>query len=40
VLDNGYRRHGDLMVSIAHAMGDPITYFGDSSSGLLPGLLS
>jgi len=40
VLDNGYRRHADLMIAIAHAMGDPITYFGDSSGGPLPGLLA
>ena len=36
----GYRRHADLLVAIAHAMGDPIAGFGDTSSGPLPGLLA
>jgi hypothetical protein len=40
VLNVGYRRHGDLLIAIAHAMGDPIGYFGDASSGPLPGLLA
>lgn len=39
-LDLGYRRHGDLYVAIANAMGDAITSFGDASSGPLPGLLA
>jgi hypothetical protein len=39
-VDVGYRRHGDLLVSIARAMGDAIDYFGDASSGPLPGLLA
>jgi hypothetical protein len=36
----GYRRHGDLLVAIANAMGDNIASFGDASSGPLPGLLA
>ena len=40
VLDVGYRRHGDLYVAIANAMGDGLTAFGDASSGPLPGLLA
>lgn len=36
----GYRRHGDLLVAIANAMGDGIGNFGDASSGPLPGLLA
>jgi hypothetical protein len=36
----GYRRHGDLLVAIANAMGDGLTSFGDASSGPLPGLLA
>jgi hypothetical protein len=40
LLDVGYRRHGDLFVAIANAMGDPLTGFGDASSGALPGLLA
>ena len=39
-LDVGYRRHGDLFVAIANAMGDNITSFGDASAGPLPGLLA
>ncbi|MGE5186158.1 MAG: DUF1552 domain-containing protein [Acidobacteriota bacterium] len=39
-VDVGYRRHGDLYVAIANALGDPITAFGDASSGPLPGLLA
>ena len=39
-LDVGYRRHGDLFVAIANAMGDAITHFGDASSGPLPDLLA
>ena len=34
--DVGYRRHGDLFVAIANALGDGITSFGDASSGPLP----
>jgi hypothetical protein len=40
LFDYGYRRHADLLLSIAHAMGDTIGGFGDSSSGVLPGLLA
>ncbi len=36
----GYRRHGDLLCSIAHAMGQTTQGFGDASTGPLPGLLS
>ncbi|HSD85890.1 MAG TPA: DUF1552 domain-containing protein, partial [Kofleriaceae bacterium] len=39
-LDVGYRRHGDLLVALANAMGDGLGYFGDASSGPLPGLLA
>lgn len=38
LLDTGGRRHADLWISVAHAMGEMITSFGDSSSGPLPGL--
>ena len=40
VYDWGYRRHADLHLSIARAMGDSIGSFGDASSGVLPGLLA
>jgi hypothetical protein len=36
LLDFGYRRHADLLLTIARAMGDTIDSFGDSSSGPLP----
>lgn len=36
----GYRRHSDLLVSIANAMGDGLTAFGEASSGGIPGLLA
>jgi hypothetical protein len=39
-MDVGYRRHGDLFVALAQAMGDGISSFGDASSGPLPGLLA
>jgi hypothetical protein len=39
-MDVGYRRHGDLYVALANAMGDSLTSFGDASSGPLPGLLA
>jgi hypothetical protein len=39
-MDVGYRRHGDLYVAIANALGDGIGSFGDASSGPLPNLLS
>lgn len=38
LLDSGYRRHGDRWVSVGQAMGDGLTWFGDASSGPLPGL--
>jgi hypothetical protein len=40
LLSFGYRRHADLLLAIAHAMGDPLSSFGDASSGPLPGLLA
>jgi hypothetical protein len=38
LVDVGYRRHGDLWVSVANRMGDGLTAFGDASSGPIPGL--
>jgi hypothetical protein len=38
LLDVGYRRHGDLWISVAEAMGQPTSWFGDSSAGPVPGL--
>jgi hypothetical protein len=35
----GYRRHADLLLSIAHAMGDGLSAFGDASNGGIPGLV-
>ncbi len=35
-----YRRHADLLLAIARAMGDDLASFGDASSGPLPGLLT
>lgn len=40
LVDVGYRRHGDLWVSVANAMGDGLAQFGDASGGAIPGLLS
>ena len=40
LLDAGGRRHADLLVSIARAMGHPIDHFGDVCGGPLPGLTS
>ena len=37
-MDVGYRRHGELFVSIANAMGDGITGYGDAAFGPLPNL--
>jgi hypothetical protein len=34
------RRHADLWIAIAHALGDRIARFGDVSAGPLPGLLA
>ncbi|MCB9683099.1 MAG: DUF1552 domain-containing protein [Alphaproteobacteria bacterium] len=39
-LDVGYRRHGDLWVSVGRAMGASLDRFGDASSGVVPGLLA
>lgn len=38
LLDFGYRRHSDLLVSLGQAMGDPMTSYGEASSGPLPNL--
>ncbi|MBL8609345.1 MAG: DUF1552 domain-containing protein [Myxococcales bacterium] len=40
VFDFGYRRHSDLLVTIANAMGDGLTSFGQASAGGLPGVLA
>jgi hypothetical protein len=40
IFNLGYRRHSDLFVSIANAMGDGLTSFGEASSGGVPGLLA
>ncbi len=40
LLSFSYRRHADLLLAIAHAMGDPLGSFGDASGGPLPGLLA
>jgi hypothetical protein len=40
VLDYRGRRHGDLLSSIAHAMGQPVMGYGTGSHEPLPGLLS
>ncbi len=40
LLDAGGRRHADLWIALAQAMGHPIEAFGDVSGGALPGLLS
>jgi hypothetical protein len=40
LLSYGYQRHANLLVSIAHAMGQNIAGFGDASSGPLDGVLS
>ena len=40
VLQLGYRRHSDLLLSLAQAMGSPISAFGEASSGGVPGLLA
>jgi len=40
IFNLGYRRHADLLLSIANAMGDNISAFGDASSGGIPGLLA
>lgn len=38
LLDVGYRRHADLWLSVARAMGSDMTSFGDNSAGPIPGL--
>lgn len=40
LFDVGYRRHADMLIAIANALGDGMTYFGDTSSGAFPGLLA
>lgn len=40
LIDTGYRRHSDLWVSVANAMGQRTEWFGDASSGGVPGLVS
>jgi hypothetical protein len=40
LLDLGFRRHADLLVSVANAMGQPTSWFGDASGGGVPGLLA
>lgn len=39
VMRLGYRRHGDLLCTLAHAMGQPVDSWGQESSGPIPGLL-
>jgi hypothetical protein len=40
LLQLGYRRHSDLLLSIANAMGSGITSYGEASAGGIPGLLT
>lgn len=40
LLQFGYRRHADLLLALAHAMGDTVGSFGEASGGPLPGLLA
>jgi len=40
VLDYWGRRHGDLLASVAHAMGQPVMGYGTDSGEPLPGLMS
>ncbi|MGE3767019.1 MAG: DUF1552 domain-containing protein [Kofleriaceae bacterium] len=40
LLQLGYRRHSDLLLSLAQAMGSNISAYGDASSGGVPGLLA
>ena len=40
LLDAASRRHADLYVAIAQAIGDPMTTFGDTCGGVLPGVLA
>ena len=39
LLSHPGRRHADLLIALANAMGDPLESFGDNSGGALPGLL-
>lgn len=40
LLNYGGRRHADLLLTLAHAMGEPLASFGDSSSGPLDDVLA
>lgn len=40
LLQLGYRRHSDLLLSLAQAMGSNISQYGEASSGGVPGLLA
>ncbi len=40
LISAGGRRHADLWIALAQAMGQSMDGFGDASSGPLPGLLS
>lgn len=40
LLSYGYRRHADLLIAMARAMGDGLAAFGDTSGGPLPGVLA
>ncbi len=40
LLQLGYRRHSDLLLSLAQAMGSSISAYGEASSGGVPGLLA
>ena len=39
-VDYGGRRHGDLLYTIAHAMGSNVTCWGDACGGLLGNILN
>ena len=39
LLSYGYRRHGDLLASVCHALGEKVGGWGQGSTGPLPGLL-
>jgi hypothetical protein len=40
LLSHPGRRHGDLLLALARAMGNDLPHFGDASAGPLPGLLA
>jgi hypothetical protein len=40
LLNTGGRRHADLFIATAQAMGLDLQSFGDASGGALPGLLA